>query len=164
VDYLVGVTTSVPWLSAEEQRTWRAFVGATRLLFDQLDRELQRDAGMTHADYEVLVRLSEAPGRSLRMGELAERTGSSRSRLSHAVAGLERDGWVRRQRCPTDGRGAVAVLTEKGADALAGAAPGHVRGVRRHLFDQLGRSQQRALRTISDIVLGHLEQERAEGA
>src|SRR5918997_1527167 len=112
------MASSVPWLSDEEQRTWRSFVGATRLLFDQLDRELQQDAGMTHADYEVLVRLSEAPEASLRMGELAERTGSSRSRLSHAVAGLEADGWVRRDRCPTDGRGAIAVLTRKGAAVL----------------------------------------------
>jgi DNA-binding MarR family transcriptional regulator len=152
----------VPWLSEDEQRAWRSFVAATRLLFDQLDRELQRDAGMTHADYEILVRLSEAPTGSLRMGELAERTGSSRSRLSHAVAGLERDGWVRRESCPTDRRGAVAVLTAKGARALRDAAPGHVRGVRRHLFDQLGAPQQRALRSISDAVLGHLEQERAD--
>jgi DNA-binding MarR family transcriptional regulator len=117
---------------------------------------------MSHADYEILVRLSEAPEQSLRMGELAERTGSSRSRLSHAVAGLEGDGWVRRERCATDGRGAVAVLTGKGAAALRDAAPGHVRGVRRHLFDQLGAAQQRALRSISDAVLGHLEQEQAD--
>jgi DNA-binding MarR family transcriptional regulator len=158
------VTTSGPWLSDDEQRTWRSFLGATRLLFEQLDRELQRDAGITHADYEILVRLSEAPDRSLRMGELAERTGSSRSRLSHAVAGLEGDGWVRRERCPTDGRGAVAVLTEKGAAALRDAAPGHVRGVRRHVFDQLGTAQQRSLRTISDALLGHLEQEQADRA
>lgn len=154
---------SVPWLSDEEQRTWRSFLGATRLLFDQLDRELQRDAGMTHADYEVLVRLSEAPATSLRMGELAERTGSSRSRLSHAVSRLEGAGWVRRDPCPTDGRGAVAVLTGRGAAALRDAAPGHVRGVRRHLFDQLDAPQRRALRTISDRVLGHLEEERPTG-
>jgi DNA-binding MarR family transcriptional regulator len=157
------VASSVPWLSDEEQRTWRSFLGATRLLFDQLDRELQRDAGMTHADYEVLVRLSEAPERSLRMGELAERLGSSRSRLSHAVARLEAVGWVRREPCPTDRRGAVAVLTPAGAAALRDAAPGHVRGVRRHLFDQLEAPQQRALRTIGDAVLGHLEEERATG-
>jgi DNA-binding MarR family transcriptional regulator len=137
---VVLVTTTVPWLTDDEQRTWRSFVAATRLLFDQLDRELQRDAGMT------------------------ERTGSSRSRLSHAVAGLEGDGWVRRERCPTDGRGALAVLTTKGEAALREAAPGHVRGVRRHLFDQLGASQQRALRTIGDAVLDHLEQERADAA
>jgi DNA-binding MarR family transcriptional regulator len=155
--------TGGPWLTDEEQCTWRSYLAASRMLFDQLDRELQDEAGMSHADYEVLVRLSEAPGRSLRMSELAERTGSSRSRLSHAVAGLEGQGWVRRQRCPTDGRGTVAVLTKEGAAALAAAAPGHVRGVRRHLFDQLGRTQQRSLRSISDAVLGHLEDERTAG-
>jgi DNA-binding MarR family transcriptional regulator len=154
------VGTEVHWLSDEEQRTWRSFVAASRSLFDQLDRELQRDAGMTHADYEVLVRLSEAPDRCLRMSELAERTGSSRSRLSHAVAGLESSGWVRRQRCATDGRGTVAVLTDEGLAVLAVAAPGHVRGVRRHLLDQLNTTQQRKLRTITDTVLSHLEEER----
>ena len=153
----------MPWLDEEEARTWRSFLGATRLLFDQLDRELQRDAGMSHADYEVLVRLSEAPERSLRMGQLAEQVGSSRSRLSHAVARLEAGGWVRREPCPTDRRGAVAVLTATAAAALEEAAPGHVRGVRRHLFDQLGAPQQRALRTISDTVLGHLEEVRSGG-
>jgi len=159
---ILGVPSAGPWLTDDEQRTWRSFVAATRSLFDQLDRELQRDAGISHADYEILVRLSEAPGRSLRMSDLAERTGSSRSRLSHAVAGLEGQGRVRRERCPTDGRGTIAVLTEHGAAALREAAPGHVRGVRRHLFDQLGPTQQRALRIISDAVLGHLEEERAD--
>ena len=157
------MAATVPWLNEDEQGTWRAFVGATRLLFDQLDRELQRDAGMSHADYEILVRLSEAPASSLRMGELAERTGSSRSRLSHAVTRLEGAGWVRREPCRTDGRGAVAVLTERGDAALRAAAPGHVGGVRRHLFDQLATTQQRALREIGDAVLGHLEEERAVG-
>src|SRR5215210_5294661 len=122
------------WLDAEEQRTWRAFLGATQLLFEQLDRELQRDAGMPHAYYEILVRLSEAPGRVLRMSELADRSGSSRSRLSHAVSRLEDLGWVRREECPTDRRGLLAVLTDEGAAVLAAAAPGHVEAVRRQLF------------------------------
>ena len=93
------------WLDADEQRTWRAFFGATQLLFDRLDRELQRDAGMPHAYYEILVVLSESPGRRRRMSELAETTLSSRSRLSHAVARLEERGWVRREACTTDRRG-----------------------------------------------------------
>src|SRR5918998_2890792 len=109
--YPCGVASGVPWLDEEEAGTWRSFLGATRLLFDQLDRELQREAGMSHADYEVLVRLSEAPERSLRMGELAEQVGSSRSRLSHAVARLEALTWVRREPCPSDRRGAGAGLT-----------------------------------------------------
>jgi DNA-binding MarR family transcriptional regulator len=144
------------WLEAEEQRTWRAFLCATRLLLDQLDRELQRDAGMPHAYYELLVRLSEAPERTLRMSELAELSGSSRSRLSHAVARLEEAGWVRRERCPTDKRGFFAVLTDAGFEALAAAAPGHVEGVRRHLFDQLSPEQVRQLRVIGEAVAGPL--------
>src|ERR1044071_7408005 len=84
------------WLSDGEQRAWRSFLVATNLLYDQLDRELQRDAGFPHGYYEILVRLSEAPGRRLRMSQLAERSQSSRSRISHAVARLEEAGWVRR--------------------------------------------------------------------
>jgi DNA-binding MarR family transcriptional regulator len=150
----------VRWLNAEEQRTWRAFLGATRLLSDQLDHELQRDAGMPHAYYEILVRLSEAPGRSLRMSELAESSLSSRSRLSHAITRLEDAGWVRRQECPTDGRGAFAVLTDEGFSVLEQAAPGHVEGVRAHLFDPLSPEQVAQLRAISDALLEHLTRSR----
>jgi DNA-binding MarR family transcriptional regulator len=147
------------WLDEREQRTWRAFVGATQLLFDQLDRELQRDAGMPHAYYQILATLSEAPGRALRMHELAARTRSSRSRLSHAVARLEARGWVGRESCPTDKRGQFAVLTEAGFAALAAAAPGHVEGVRAHLFDRLTGDQVRQLREISQAVLEPLRAE-----
>src|ERR1700754_5300336 len=102
------------WLDDEEQATWRAFLSATRALMDTLDRELQHDAGMPHAYYEILVHLSEAPERNLRMSELADACGSSRSRLSHAVARLEEAGWVRREDCPTDRRGPAAGPTDHG--------------------------------------------------
>jgi DNA-binding MarR family transcriptional regulator len=155
---LVGVDAR--WLDAEEQRTWRAFLGATKLLFDQLDRELQRDAGMPHAYYEILVVLSEAPRRTLRMSELAALTRSSRSRLSHAVAKLEDKGWVHRRDCPTDRRGQLAELTTAGFAALVAAAPGHVEGVRTHLFDQLSPEQVAQLRQISEAVVHHLGGDR----
>ncbi|MEV7331493.1 MarR family transcriptional regulator [Micromonospora sp. NPDC093244] len=144
------------WLNPDEQRTWRAYLTASRALMDTLDRELQRDAGMPHAYYEILVRLSEAPGRQLRMSDLAEAAGSSRSRLSHAVARLEAAGWVRREDCPTDRRGQVAVLTDDGFATLAAAAPGHVEGVRRHLFDALSPAQVDQLRRISETLAEHL--------
>lgn len=144
------------WLDDDEQRAWRAFLGANRLLFDRLDRELQRDAGMPHTYYEILVWLSETPGRSMRMSELADRTLSSRSRLSHAVSRLEEAGWVRRDDCPTDRRGALAVLTDEGFAKLVSAAPGHVEGVRTHLFDQLTPEQVVQMRTISEAILDHL--------
>ncbi|MEU7611019.1 MarR family transcriptional regulator [Micromonospora sp. NPDC049204] len=144
------------WLDPDEQRTWRAYLAASRMLMDTLDRELQREAGMPHAYYEILVRLSEAPGRQLRMSDLAEAAGSSRSRLSHAVARLEAAGWVRREDCPTDRRGQVALLTDVGFATLAAAAPGHVEGVRRHLFDALSPAQVDQLRRISETLADHL--------
>ncbi|MBQ0981670.1 MarR family winged helix-turn-helix transcriptional regulator [Micromonospora zamorensis] len=144
------------WLDPDEQRTWRAYLTASRVLMDTLDRELQREAGMPHAYYEILVQLSEAPGRQLRMSELAQAAGSSRSRLSHAVARLEAAGWVRREECPTDRRGQIAVLTDEGFATLAAAAPGHVEGVRRHLFDALSPAQVDQLRRISETLAEHL--------
>lgn len=144
------------WLDDDEQRTWRAYLHATRALAATLDRELQSRSGMPHAYYQILVRLSEAPGRTLRMSELAEATDSSRSRLSHAVSRLEENGWVRREECSTDRRGQFAVLTEPGFAALADAAPGHVDAVRRHLFDQLTPTQVAQLRNISEALVKHL--------
>ncbi|MEU4509180.1 MarR family transcriptional regulator [Nonomuraea wenchangensis] len=141
------------WLNEDEQRTWRAFLAATRHVHETLDRQLQRDAGMPHAYYEILVRLSEGPERTLRMSELASRAGSSQSRLSHAVARLEERGWVRRERCPADGRGLLAVLTDDGYAALAAAAPGHVEEVRRTLFDVLEPGQVAALAEICAAIV-----------
>jgi DNA-binding MarR family transcriptional regulator len=154
------------WLTEREQLAWRSFMAASALLSAQLDRELQRDSGIPHAYYEILVRLSEAPGRTLRMSQLADASDSSRSRLSHAVARLEEAGWVRRGTCPTDRRGALASLTDAGFAALAGAAPGHVESVRRHLFDQLTPEQVDQLARISEAVLGGLrgDDAAADGA
>jgi len=140
------------WLSEREQQIWRSFMSATIGLTDALARQLQRDAGMPHAYYEILVALSEAPDRTLRMSELAGIRGSSRSRLSHAIARLEETGWVRRRGCPTDKRGSYAILTEKGFAALEAAAPGHVTEVREKLFDQLTPEQVEQLREISAAI------------
>lgn len=147
------------WLTEAEQRTWRAYLAATRLVFDQLDRELQRDSSMPHGYYEILVRLSEAPERALRMSALADRSQSSRSRLSHAVARLEENGWVRRESCPDDKRGQVARLTDAGFDALAAAAPMHVEGVRKHVFDPLTPEQVEQLHDISTALVDALQTE-----
>jgi DNA-binding MarR family transcriptional regulator len=143
---------TVRWLDEAEQRTWRSFLDASRVLFDALDRQLQADAGMPHAYYEILVRLSEAEDRTMRMSELADSLSSSRSRLSHAVARLEERGWVRRQADPADRRGQWAFLTDEGFAALAAAAPGHVSAVRENLLDPLGPDDVAALRRISDAI------------
>ena len=144
------------WLDDDESRTWIAWILSTRLLWDELERDLQRDAAMPFSYYEILVMLSETPGRSRRMSDLADATQSSRSRLSHAITRLESLGWVRREMCPSDRRGALAVLTDAGFAALEAAAPDHVESVRRHLFDQLSPAQLVQLREISDALLDHL--------
>ncbi|RSN15234.1 MarR family transcriptional regulator [Streptomyces sp. WAC 05977] len=144
------------WLSDEEQKVWRDFSAATRMLQAHLEGQLQHEAGMPHTYYEVLVALSEAPDRRLRMSELADARKASRSRLSHAVARLEANGWVRRESCPTDKRGSWAVLTPEGFAALEEAAPGHVEAVRESLFDPLTPEQVKALGEISAAVLGRL--------
>jgi DNA-binding MarR family transcriptional regulator len=144
------------WLNEDEQRTWRSFLEATHLLWDRLEAELHRDAGMPVSYYQVLVHLSEARGQALRMSELAKATGSSRSRLSHAMARLEAAGWAERRSCPADGRVEVAVLTTQGLAALEGAAPGHVTAVRECLFDALSPSQVRELGRISQQIIDGL--------
>jgi DNA-binding MarR family transcriptional regulator len=144
------------WLTHAEQRAWRAFAMATQLLMDQLDRELQRDAGMSHAYYAILVALSEQPGRALRMTDLARLLRYSKTRLSEAVARLEARGWVAREPCPTDRRSTFAVLTDDGFAALERAAPGHVAGVRRHVFDRLSREQVTHLRDIGEAIAAPL--------
>ncbi|MFJ3497425.1 MarR family winged helix-turn-helix transcriptional regulator [Streptomyces sp. NPDC086091] len=149
------------WLTAEEQRVWRSFLNATTLLDDSLDRQLQRDAGMPHVYYGLLVQLAEAPRRRLRMTELAMNAKITRSRLSHAVARLEKNGWVRREDCPSDKRGQFAVLTEDGVAVLREAAPGHVAAVRRGLFDRLTAEQQKALGEIMEIVAEGLQPSEA---
>ena len=142
------------WLSDEEQRAWRSFLTATRVVFRELDRELQRDAGMPHTYYVILVALSETPGRAMRMTELANVCDSSPSRLSHAVARLEEAGWIRRAQTPDDRRGALATLTDEGFEVLEAAAPGHVASVRQHVFDRLTPQQVAELRGACESILG----------
>lgn len=149
------------WLDDDEQEAWRTFLFASRLLHDALDRQMQRDAGMPHTYYVILAMLSEAPGRSLTMGQIAEITRSSRSMLSHAVAKLEAKGWVSRRRDPGNARVIIATLTDDGYAALAEAAPGHVEEVRRALFDSLNPEQVRQLRDIFHTVLTKLGDDTA---
>jgi len=145
------------WLTIEQQQSWRAYLAATTLLSEKLSRELQAAHGLTLADYEILVRLSEAPDRRLRMSQLASHTLASRSRLSHQVDRLEKAGLVERQACEDDRRGANAVLTDVGFDLLVLAAPTHVEGVRRHLVDRLTDDQFAQLGAALTVVAAHLQ-------
>jgi DNA-binding MarR family transcriptional regulator len=144
------------WLDEREQLAWRSFLTATRLLFDQVERQLQQDSGLPHAYFEILVRLSETPERALRMSELASTSLSSRSRLSHAVARMEEAGWVRRRPCPSDRRGQLAELTDAGMAKLESATHGHVEQVRSLLFDALSVAQQESLREACDALVDHI--------
>jgi DNA-binding MarR family transcriptional regulator len=142
-DVPTDVPTDVPatrWLDAGEQRAWRAYLRATRLLDEELRRGLEQH-GLSHPEYEILVRLSEAPLRTLRMSDLATSVVSSRSRLTHTVARLERDGLVRRQPCSDDRRGVECVLTSPGWSALEAAAHTHVEGVRCYLLDAMSHAE-----------------------
>lgn len=131
-------------------------MAAVDMVRGHVDSQLQRESGMPHTYYEVLATLSEAPDRTMRMSELAARCRSSRSRLSHAVARLEENGWVCRDDCPTDKRGAMARLTDAGFAAIRTAACGHVEAVRMALFDALTPEQVRSLGEISEAILDKL--------
>ncbi|MFF2189958.1 MarR family winged helix-turn-helix transcriptional regulator [Streptomyces sp. NPDC058155] len=145
------------WLNAEEQRVWQAYLQATTLLEDHLDRQLQRDAGMPHIYYALLVHLARAPHHRLRMTRLAQNAKITRSRLSHAIARLERNGWVRREDCPSDKRGQNAILTDEGEEVLRRSAPGHVTAVRQAIFDRLDPEQVTQLGEIMRVLAEGLQ-------
>ncbi len=141
------------WLSDEQQAAWRPFVALLLRLPAALDAQLQKDAGITQFDYLVLSGLSETPGRTLRMSELAATANSSLSRLSHVVSRLEAKGWVRREPCPGDGRFINAVLTDEGLQKVVATAPGHVAAVRERLISTLTEEEFAQLGAISAKVL-----------
>ncbi|MGN8247403.1 MarR family winged helix-turn-helix transcriptional regulator [Cellulomonas soli] len=142
----------VRWLDDEQQQHWRAFRDGTARLMAVLAHELEQASGLSLHEYEVMVRLSEAPGRTLRMSEIAEGLAHSRSRLTHTVRRMEDAGLVSRQPCAEDARGVNCTLTETGWQALVAAAPAHVHSVREHLVDRLTAEQFRALGTAMDVV------------
>jgi DNA-binding MarR family transcriptional regulator len=151
-----AVTT--PWLNDAEQAAWRGWLDMYRLLLPTFDRQLQSESRASFTDYEVLVHLSEAPERRLRMSELAEHTLSTRSAITRTVDRLVAREWLRRRRSPDDQRGYFAELTDLGADVLAEIAPGHVAAVRAHLIDLLSDDELAALRCIGEKVrdgMGH---------
>ncbi|MET9132111.1 MarR family winged helix-turn-helix transcriptional regulator [Streptomyces antibioticus] len=146
------------WLTPEEQRAWRAYMAGYLLLEDAIDRQLQQEAGMPHLYYSILAHLSETAERRLRMTDLAERLKITRSRLTYAVTRLEKDGLLRREDCPWDKRGSVAVLTDEGMTVLENAAPGHVETVRATLFDRLTPEQVGQLEEIFTQVTRGLQE------
>lgn len=137
--------TEPRWLDAGQQRDWRAYVEGSIRLNDVLDRDLKSKHGLTMAEYEILVRLSEAPEHRLRMAQLAEEASQSRSRLSHTVSRLECKGLVSRDTCGADKRGVNARLTEDGFAFLSKAAADHVAAVREFFVDVIDPDDLRAI-------------------
>ena len=161
--------TGVHWLDADQQRDWRALVLGTTLLFDRLDGDLHRRHGISLAEYEILVRLSEREGWRLRMAQLADSVRHSRSRVTHTVKRLERAGLVTRDKSPDDGRGVDCTMTEEGMRLLETMAPTHVTGVREHLVDLVSpedfKTLGRVMNHVSDhLIAGHPEMEIRDGA
>ncbi len=144
------------WLDAAQQRAWRAYLVGTTLLMDRLDRDLRDQHNLSLAEYEILVRLSEAPERRLRMAVLADSLSHSRSRVTHTVSRLERAALVDRVACVSDGRGVEARLTDRGFSLLEEAAITHVRGVREYVVDLADDDDFAAMGHLFDAVTDHL--------
>ena len=149
------------WLKGVERDAWLSLIGVIIRLPAALDTQLQRDAGLSHFEYTVMVNLSNTEGHVLRMSALAGLCHSSLSRLSHVVARLERRGWLRRDPCPDDGRATLATLTDDGFAKLASAAPGHVEAVRAYVIDALDEEQLGQLHRIGQVILGRLDGDTA---
>lgn len=140
------------WLDADQQQVWRNWLLGVARIDSYLDADLRR-SGLDLAEYEILVSLSEAPGRQLRMSELADKVHQSRSRLTHAIARMEKAGLVERTSAPEDRRGVIARLTEAGFALLEQAAPSHVDAVRRILVDVVSPDDFAALGRVMTAVL-----------
>ena len=145
-----------PWLTADEQRAWRAYMRATTALTARLNRQLQAESGLSLPEYEVLVQLSEAPGGKLRPFQLGLALDWEQSRLSHLLSRMTRRGFVTRRDCPGDRRGALVALTRRGRVAIESAAPGHVAAVRHLVFDQIDSSQAGAFGQAFEAILAAL--------
>ncbi|SFD85852.1 DNA-binding transcriptional regulator, MarR family [Actinopolyspora alba] len=149
--------TQPRWLDSEEKAAWNAFLEASHRVERRVEHHLREQEGLSHPQYEILVRLADEPERQLRMTELAESLLTSKSGASYQIGKLEKAGLVRRSSCPGDDRGVFAVLTEEGMAKLNRVAPGHVELVRSSLIDLLSREQLAALTDALDTVGRGLE-------
>lgn len=140
------------WLDDDEMATWIALVSVTVWLPSALDAQLQRHAGLSHFEYQVLAMLSESPQRTARMSDVAKQSNGSLSRLSHVVDRLVKRGWVARFADPADGRYTLARLTDAGWEKVKATAPGHLNAVRQLVFDPLSKAQSRQLHAIAGRI------------
>ena len=147
---------AIPWLTDAEQALWRRWMRLNAALPAALHRDLQAD-GLSLPDFEVLVQLTDRPDHRLRTSELARALHWERSRVSHHVTRMLKRGLVLREECPDDGRGAYVVLTDAGRAAIHTAAPGHVRAVRRLVFDALSPEDIAAVDAVFERVLARVD-------
>ena len=150
------------WLSAAQQRSWRAYLMGTTLLLDRLDDDLRRTCDLSLTEYEVLVRLSESEGRRMRMAQLADALAHSSSRVTHTITRMEQAGLVQRFRSPEDRRGIITEMTDAGWDLLTRIAPVHVAGVRAHLVGLASDADLAALGRVMNAVADHLVADHPE--
>ena len=149
--------TGVPWLTADEERAWRAVAGVMHKLRWALECQLERDSDLSFIEYHALARLSEEPDHRLRMSDLAAVTNASLSRLSHLIKRLESWGFVRRETDPTDGRFTIAILTDAGYAKLVASAPAHVACVRQLVIDEFSASELAQLRAACDRIVARVD-------
>jgi DNA-binding MarR family transcriptional regulator len=152
-----GEDPAVKWLTAAEVDAWLSVVRLMTWLPWSIDQQLRRDANLGMAEYQVMARLSQSPGRTLRMSALADLANASLSRLSHLITRLERRGLVRREPDPADGRFTNAILTDEGFRALAAAAPVHVAHVRSLVIDALSPEQLRRMGLAADRIMSRID-------
>ncbi|MEV6067095.1 MarR family winged helix-turn-helix transcriptional regulator [Nocardia sp. NPDC052001] len=150
-----GIVTETRWLDDVETRAWLGFVFTRDLIAAAVGRDSLRESNLTYVEYTVLARLADAQDHRRSFAELAGVLEWSQSRLSHQITRMEKRGLVARESIPDDARRTAAVLTAKGEQVLAGAAPAHVESVRRHMIDVLDSGQLTALADIYDTLLAH---------
>jgi DNA-binding MarR family transcriptional regulator len=158
---MTPVSKSAKWLTPAEESAWRKYIVASRRMYEALDEDLTSH-GLSLSDYEILVHLSDAKDRSLRMSELADKTILSRSRLSHRIKYMEGKGWVERQKCASDKRGTWAVMTTKGWNTIVKAAPDHVASIRKRFIDQISKADQANIAAIFEKVESNLRKDFKE--
>lgn len=144
------------WLDAREQRAWRGYVAMQAQLNAELHRRMQAESGLSLADFDVLVALTDRATERMRVLELAEALQWEKSRLSHHLSRMQRRGLVEREDCPDDARGAFVLLSAQGRQAIEGAAPAHVEAVRELVFDGLADADVDALARITEAVLARI--------
>ena len=149
--------SAVKWLTATELDSWLALVRLMTWLPWSIDQQLRRDSDLGMVEYQVLAMLSGAPERTMRMSSLAVLTNASLSRLSHLFKRLEGRGLARREPDPADGRFTNAIVTEKGFQTLAEAAPGHVAHVRSLVIDVLSSERLRRLGIAADRIVSRID-------